>query len=259
MSLLVTSAMQVSCQILDHVLHRIEVTPAEHEPFSHVYFEELLPADLYARLLGHLPHPEHYIRASERYGDGEGQYVRMQFGLTPPNLAKLAPSERELWRGLAIALTSPELKRALFAKLARDLAFRYAIPESRVPELAGHARPTLYRETEGFEIPPHPDTRKKVVTMHLYWPADSSQVDLGTALYRRKLLGWPMGTWHHRFTKVKQFKFLPNSGYAFVVNNAITKKSWHGREKLPAGAGVRNTLLNVFYEEARQGFDDYLS
>src|SRR5262249_23066956 len=132
--------------------------------------------------------------------------------------------------------------------------FRYGVPEAETPQLAGYARPTLYREVEGFEIPPHPDTRKKVVTMHLYLPADRSQLDLGTALYRRRLLAWPLGGLRPRFVKVKQFAFAPNSGYAFVVNNALTKKSWHGRETLPPGAGVRNTLLNTFFEELREGF-----
>ena len=157
------------------------------------------------------------------------------------------------------SLTDPALKRAMYAKLARDLAFRYGVPESKVPELAGYTRPTLYRETEGFEIPPHPDTRKKVVTMHLYFPADLSQLDLGTTLYRRKLLAPPFGDWRRRFEKVKQFSFQPNSGYAFVVNNTLTKKSWHGREELPPGAGVRNTLLNTFYETPRDGFGGYLA
>lgn len=115
-------------------------------------------------------------------------------------------------------------------------------------------RPTLYRETEGFEIPPHTDTRRKVVTMHLYLPAGRDQLGLGTALYRRRRLAWTPGEWRRRFEKVKQFPFRPNSGYAFVVNNTLTRKSWHGRETLPPGSGVRNTLLNTFYEEPRGEF-----
>ena len=122
-----------------------------------------------------------------------------------------------------------------------------------------YARPTLYRETEGFEIPAHPDTRKKVVTMHLYFPADLTQIGLGTALYKRRSLALPVGDWKKRFVKVKQFEFRPNSGYAFVVNNTLTKKSWHGREELPAGSGVRNTLLNTFYETPRDGYHGYLN
>jgi hypothetical protein len=218
-----------------------------------MYLEQVFPQDLYQRLLNQFPDLKLYNPAAERHY-GQGGFTRAMFQLTPARLALLPAGQRELWAGLAAALSAPEVKNAMFTKLAKDLAFRYSVPTSQVPELAGFSRPTLYRETEGFEIPPHPDTRKKVVTMQLYLPADSSQLDLGTALYQRKLVAWPFGSWQHRFTKVKQFAFQPNSGYAFVVNNTVTRKSWHGREKLPAGAGVRNTLLNTFYETRREEF-----
>lgn len=258
MSALLTTDRGVTTRILDHLLRRIDATPAQHEPFAHIYLEDVLPADVYAGLLAHLPDPALYVGTAERHhGHGAGGYTRSQLALTPPNLARLPDEARGLYRSLGAALTAPELKRAMFAKLAKDLAFRYGIEAGRAPGIEAYARPTLYRETDGFEIPPHPDTRKKIVTMHLYWPEDRSQLELGTALYRRRLLANPLGGWQGRFAKVKQFPFQPNSGYAFVVNNTLTKKSWHGRERLPAGSGVRNTLLNTFYESAREGFGDY--
>ena len=240
---------------LAHLLDRVHRSPAWDEPFGHLYLEEVLPQDLYACLLTRLPAPGLYCPAAARHhAEGEAHYTRSMFTLTPDNLAALPAEQQELWRGIAAALTAPELKQLVYAKLARDLCFRYGVNRSAVPELAGFARPTLYRETDGFEIAPHPDTRKKVVTMHLYLPADRSQLDLGTALYRRRLLAWPFGSWHKRFVKVKQFAFQPNSGYAFVVNNTFRRKSWHGRERLRDGAGARNTLLNTFYEDPRPAF-----
>jgi hypothetical protein len=258
MSAVVTSRREVYSRALDHLLQRIDKTPAIDEPFSHFYLEDVFPQNLYERLLKCLPDPKLYNAAAERhYGKGGEGFTRAMLQLTPSHLAILPGAEREVWAGVAAALTAPEVKHAVYAKLAKDLAFRYSVATADVPELAGFARPTLYRETAGFEIPPHPDTRKKVVTMHLYLPADRSQLDLGTALYQRSLLSWPFGTWHTRFVKVKQFAFQPNSGYAFVVNNTFAKKSWHGREELPAGAGVRNTLLNTFYETPREEFASY--
>jgi hypothetical protein len=243
----------ISQFILDHLLGRIAKTSAVHEPFDHIYLEDVFPAEIYERMLHSLPPAEIYTRAAERHY-GNGQHIRSMFALSQPKLAGLSSDQQELWRGVAEALTAPQLKQAMFGKLARDLMLRYGVPAGQVPQLPGFSRPTLYRETEGFEIPPHPDTRKKVVTMHLYLPADRSQLELGTALYRRRLLAWPFGAWQGRFEKVKQFVFQPNSAYAFVVNNKIARKSWHGREKLPPGAGVRNTLLNTFYEEPREEF-----
>lgn len=244
---------RIADSILNHLIGRIEATPAIHEPFDHVYLEDVFPPDLYAQMLRSFPATETYTRAAERHY-GNGQHIRSMYPLSETGLAQLSDDLRELWQGVVAALTAPALKEAMYKKLARDLVLRYGVSQAEAPNLAGFSRPVLYRETEGFEIPPHPDTRKKVVTMHLYLPADHSQLDLGTALYRRKLLAWPFGGWHGRFEKVKQFSFRPNSGYAFVVNNKITRKSWHGREELPPGAGVRNTLLNTFYEAPREGF-----
>jgi hypothetical protein len=255
MSTVVETAREIAARTLDHLLTRVAATPAADEPFSHVYFENLFPDDIYARLVAAFPDPAAYDTAAERYR-GEAGFVRRQFPLTVTGVERTP--DPDLWRGVAAALTAPELKRAMFAQLGTDLAYRCGVPAGDAADLPGYSRPTLYRETEGFEIAPHPDTRKKVVTMHLYLPADDSQVELGTALYRRKVLAVPVGPWRWRFEKVKQFPFRPNSGYAFVVNNTMRKRSWHGRERLPAGAGVRNTLMNTFYAEPRPGFSGYL-
>jgi hypothetical protein len=259
MSSVVGQGQKIRDRVLRQLVSRIAGTAAIEEPFSHLYVEEVLPPDLYEEILRSFPDPAVYTGSAERYrGGGGDEYVRRMLPLTPAELIKLPAATHELWRGIAAALTAPELKEAVFAKLARDLAYRYGVPEKETTRLPGYSRPTLYRETDGFEIPPHPDTRKKVVTMHLYLPADRSQLGLGTALYRRKLLAWPFGDWRSRFEKVKQFSFQPNSAYAFVVNNTLVHKSWHGRERLPAGAGVRNTLLNTFYECYREEFSNYL-
>lgn len=248
---------KIADTVLTHLLGRIECTPAIEEPFGHIYLENVFPPEIYERILAGLPDTQIYDTAADRhYGNGS-EHVRLLCKLTHAKLALLAGEQQQLWRGIAAALVAPELKQAMFARLGKDLSFRYGVPVTETAQLAGFARPTIYRETEGFEIAPHPDTRKKIVTMHLYLPADRSQLDLGTALYRRKLLGWPFGNWRNRFEKVKQFSFQPNSGYAFVVNNKITRKSWHGREELPPGAGVRNTLLNTFYETELADFSGY--
>jgi hypothetical protein len=252
------TARQVAARVLEHLVGRIADTPALDDPFGHFYLTDVLQADVYAQLLAHFPDPGRYVPAAERHYKSDGGFVRSQLPLTVGVLDTLPSAGRELWRGLAAALTDPALKRAVFTRLAPDLAYRYAVPLDQAGDLPGFSRPTLYREIDGFEIPPHPDTRKKVVTMHLYLPADLSQVGLGTALYRRRPLALPVGPWPRRFARVKQFEFRPNSGYAFVVNNTLLKKSWHGRERLPAGAGVRNTLLNTFYASPRDGYAGYL-
>ena len=132
----------------------------------------------------------------------------------------------------------------MFNKLSIGLSARFKIPAGRAADVEAYPSPTLLCESAGYSIAPHPDTRKKVVTMQLALPETDAQRELGTALYRRcvtQLRHVPRG-----FIKVKQFPFLPNSAYAFVVLNQLGCKSWHGRERLTHDQGERRTILNVY-------------
>jgi hypothetical protein len=250
------SAREIHARVLAHLLARVRAAAAWDEPFTHTYLEEVFPADVYAALLATLPPADRYSAGPTPPGVPPG--ARTLYNLTTDRVRRFPAACRNLWRGVVAALTDPELKRGLFAKLAPDLIRRYGVENAEVPELAGHPRPTLYRDVEGFEIPPHPDTLKKVVTMHLFLPSDLSQIHLGTALYRRKPGPLSEGDGRANFAVARQFDFRPNSGYAFVVNDSAARQSWHGRERLPAGSGVRNTLLNTFYSQPRHGYSGYL-
>jgi hypothetical protein len=250
------TARGVHARVLAHLLTHIGAADACQAPFSHVGFDEAFPADVYAAMLADIPPADRYSSGPPAPNVPRG--ARRFFNLTITSIRQLPETCRDLWLGVAAALAAPELKRALYAKLAPDLIYRYGVEQSEVPDLAGHSRPTLYRDGEGFELPPHPDTLKKVVTMHLYLPADLSQLDLGTALYRREPGPQLEGDRWAGFAVAKEFAFRPNSGYAFVVNDGPVRQSWHGRAPLPAGAGIRNSLLNTFYSEPRREYSGYL-
>jgi hypothetical protein len=235
--------------LLARLLRVVESTPAVHEPFSHIYFENLFPEEIYAEMMACLPAADRYKAINVyKHSREDGVSTRDVMPLEAEALALLPASQREVWRSVAVALAAPDLKAAIFRKLSPDLSLRFDIPETQVDKIVTFCKPSLMRDLEGYEIPPHPDGRAKVVTMQLYLPRDNSQLGLGTALYKRRLTSLKgLFSWHGRFQKVKQFPFAPNSGYAFVVSNSLRRKSWHGREKLPAGAGVRNSILNLYF------------
>ncbi len=245
----VAARADVRQEILRHMLRVVERTAAEHEPFSHIYFENIFPGHVYSDMMAAMPAPECYraINAYKHSRD-DGVSTRDVLPLEPDSLAALDPAQRVLWQGVAAALSAPELKAAVFRKLAPDLSLRFSMPQSEVERIVAYTKPSLLRDLEGYEIPPHPDGRAKIVTMQLYLPRDNSQLELGTSLYKRRFTSLRgLVSWHGRFKKVKQFRFAPNSGYAFVVSNSLRRKSWHGRECLPPGSGVRNSILNLFF------------
>jgi hypothetical protein len=146
-------------------------------------------------------------------------------------------------------LSSPEIEMALRTKL--DAGFRIRAKGSRegwpVPMFP---RPVLYTDLDGYAIKPHPDTRRKVLTMLIYMPDDESQRDLGTTVYKIS----PMGVFawkSYGLVKEKTAPFLPNTGFAFVVIHPahnLLHTSWHGRETISlVNEKPRMTIVNTYY------------
>ena len=226
----------------DHLIEVVRSTPLEREPFCHIYIEGVFPAAIYPSLLRNLPAKELYAPLNLRkWVRADGTSTRDQFYLTPQNLAKMPPESAALWQALVHAVGDGALKRALFAKLAPDLAVRFGVPEERVPDIECVYEITLVRDTEDYRIKPHPDGLNKFVTMQFYLPDDHSQLDLGTSLFVRH-----RGILRSTFEEVKRFPFKPNSAYAFSVSESADRTSWHGRERLTQLTGVRNTLMVLF-------------
>ena len=155
-------------------------------------------------------------------------------------------------------LTSPEIENAIRRQLHEGLEIRARGDKVASPDdLRLVAKPVLYSDKDGYQIKPHPDARKKVVTMQLYCPTDESQRELGTTLYQASLKGL-LHVGSYGLEPVKTLPFLPNVGYAFVVLKAyhsLLKMSWHGRPKIHTPIEQpRVTLLNTFYINENVGF-----
>jgi hypothetical protein len=231
----------------DHLIARIAETPLQTDPFCHIYVEGIFPASLYPALLQNLPPREAYTPFNlRRYGRANGESTRDMFYLSADYLEKVPVDLARFWNAIVRAMTASELRRAVFAKLAPDLAERFGMPIERVPDIECNYEIVLVRDTEDYRIKPHPDGANKIVTMQFYLPPDDTTLDLGTSLYRmhkRRIFG-------RRFEEVKRFPFKPNSAYAFPVSHPRRPKSWHGRDRLTGFTGVRNTLMLLFQHES---------
>ncbi len=233
--------------VVDHTVRSVAATRVENDPFPHVAVHSFLPSDVYAEIVGRrLP--------SELYeGFAHGYQNRGRVRLDGASLARLAPAEQTFWFSVRSALGAVELKRAMFEKFATALAHRFGCAPGEAGGLDGFALPELYRETAGYSIKPHPDTRKKVVTMQISLAGDAAQTELGTEFYRLSLNPARWSREFKGFEMVRRMPFAPNSGYAFVVFNTLQVRSWHGRTELPPGCGERHSLLNIWYARAEHG------
>lgn len=238
-----------SGKVLDHVLAAIDASEAHDEPFSHCYFENAFPQDFYEEILSRLPGKEDYHALNlKAWSRADGESTRDRLFLSKEGLAPLAAEKRDFWQTVTDVILSEQVKRTIFAKLWKDIAYRFKVGREEVPDVTGYPRGVLFRDTDEYRIKPHPDGESRIVTMMFYLPKDLSQEDLGTSLYvkqpaLKRLLGG-------KFKEVKRFPYRPNSGMAFVINRSPERTSWHGRELLPPGSGVRNSILTQFRTDA---------
>ena len=213
-------------------------------PFPLILFRDFFPSDFYARLLRRFPEVDRFAGLN---GDG----TRREYALYDERSDPGSEEGRELWGIVRRVLSSPEMASALRTKL--DAGFRIRAKGSRegwpVPMFP---RPVLYTDLDGYAIKPHPDTRRKVLTMQIYLPADDSQRNLGTTIYKVSPMG--LFAWKsYGLVKDRTVPFLPNSGYAFVVIHpaySLLRASWHGREAINVPVEKpRLSILNTYYRE----------
>jgi len=248
MTLVEAAKFSTTPELIAHAVASIKAADHFSVPFPHLVFREFFPAEFYSEMIGSVP--RHGYDPITETG------TRMALRLYGENIEKIDLHQRETWATVSATLTSAEVEKAIRSRLRDGLEIRARGDKVSGPdELKLVAKPVLYRDIDGYQIKPHPDTRKKVVTMQLYCPADASQEPLGTTLYRASLKGL-MHIGSYCLEPVKTIPFLPNVGYAFVVLKAyhsLTRMSWHGRPPIKTDR-ARISILNTFYMNEQVGF-----
>ena len=247
-------------QILAHCVEAVAASQQQRDPFPHIQVREFFPSEIYQRLLEQLPEPHQYhgLNYGTPLAPGE-KAVRYRFMFNGQGMQRLDDERRELWTAVRDALAAPELKAAVFSRLSAGLAFRFGVSEEQAREVAAYPLPELFRETSGYAIKPHPDTRRKVVTMQIALPRDESQAELGTEFYKLSLNPLHLLREPRGFVTVKRMPFVPNAAYAFTVLNTLTLRSWHGRTMLTTQSGVRNSILNIWYANTDEVYPEILA
>ena len=237
-------------ELITHAVKSINNAEYSNDPFPHIFFNNFFPDDFYFKLINNLPQAKFNALNAD-----QTRYAQRIYG---DHIEDIDPSERELWQLVSALLMSHELETA-----TRNLLEEGMVIRAKGDNIADHrkvpmfAKPVIYSDMDGYEIKPHPDTRKKVVTMQLYCPIDESQKELGTTLYQASLKGL-LNYKSYFLNPVKKMPFLPNVGYAFVVlkhYHTISKISWHGRPKIAVtGNRPRVSILNTFYSDESGGY-----
>ena len=232
-------------QVLESATNSILTAEAFVKPYPLIRFRDFFPSDFYARLLQRFPDVDRFAGLN---GDG----TRREYALYDERSDPGSEESRTLWGIVRRVLSSAEIAAALREKLDEGFRIRAKRSGEGWP-IPMHPRPVLYTDLNGYAIKPHPDTRRKVLTMQIYLPADDAQRALGTTIYKIS----PMGVFawkSYGLVKDKTLPFLPNTGYAFVVIHpaySILRSSWHGREAISVPVEKpRLSILNTYYRDS---------
>jgi hypothetical protein len=235
-------------ELTAHAVASIETADHFSFPFPHIVFRNFFPADFWRDLVRSVP--------TEGYGRITATGSRVALRLYGEHIEKIDPALQPVWAAVSAMLTSKEVERAIRNRLHDGLEIRARGDRvSCADDLRLVAKPVINRDRDGFWMKPHPDKRKKVVTMQLYCPADIHQEPLGTTLYRASFKGL-LHVGSCFLEPVKTIPFLPNVGYAFVVLKAyhsLTRMSWHGRPPIRTDQ-PRISILNTFFKNEHVGF-----
>ena len=189
--------------VAKYTLERIRNTPVAVYPFPHIFVSDVFDRAMYQAMISSMPDDSGYKSLEEARGS-KGYPER--FCWTP---------DSGLWRDLSNFMLCGALKDALCEKFA---------VEGERDEIL------VIRDKPGYQIGPHTDTPKKVLSALFYLPK-TELPDAGTSLYTPKDVGFTCpGGAHHRFEKfnrVTTMPFMRNSMFAFAKSD----RSFHGVEK----------------------------
>jgi hypothetical protein len=231
-------------ELVAHAVKSITDAEVWSKPYPHVIFRDFWPKDFHHELNARRPEEKNYFQLN-------GANTRRQFTLFDGSCDAGDDERRALWKLVSDVLSAPELESAMRRGLEEGLRIRSSASKEGWP-VPMYPRPVLYCDYDGYRIKPHPDTRRKVITMMIYMPEDDSQKDLGTTVFKLSPLGL-LDRRHYGLAEDKTLPFLPNTGLAFVVIDwkyNMFKTSWHGRDEIRvANDKPRHSILNAYYTE----------
>jgi hypothetical protein len=216
-----------------HMVARLRAATVRPAPFAHALVGEFLPAPLFAALRDSFPSADDGMRSVHARRGGDPIYSELRFAqaLEPPNSPAseiLAAPVRRVQR----LLCSDRIVGSLLAMFETTCAgvLTAAARESGTPTVALSVSVELVYDRSGFELVPHTDGGRKLVTGLIYVAEPDDPEDLGTTLYEavdpRIVSDGAAGVPRAKVRPVAQAPYRPNLLLCF----GRTDRSFHGVE-----------------------------
>lgn len=231
-----------------HVAYKVANATINTFPYPHIYVENIFPQDFYDEIQQNMPESSDMIPI-EQARSVKGYKERFILELSENHLSRLPEQKRNLWAWIRSWLLGGQYGQLVLNKFAPFIQERF---KDRIDRVQFSDEALIMQDITKYQLGPHTDALRKVVTMLFYLPRDRSQMHLGTSVYIPKDPGFvcPGGPHypHDDFHLMYTAPFAPNSLFAFVK----TDNSFHGVEPLTEPESHRWLMLyDLNYKEVQ--------
>lgn len=235
---------------LQDTLARLNQTPVRRDPYSYLISSQFFPGEMYDFIYKNLPTAQQFDnskaigQAVDEYAQS-GALARREFPLQPKYIERLDAQQQPIWTALANFFSH----QVFLSVLLKQLLPPEQLERLQIEKWKLGPSANLVESTKGYFLGPHTDSPRKVLTGILYFAADDSQPDLGTAVYAaddpNRVSTDGVHLPFEGFHQVDYSPYLPNRFFAF----ARSDKSFHGFQRLNIRNGRRIILdFKLFYE-----------
>lgn len=227
-----TPKASIIARTIEHLCGAIDAAAENHEPFAHIRLIDAFPMDVYSEMLNAMPAKEDYRRMSGRARSPRKGDVRTKLDLLPEWIGNLPAEKRWVWQVVSQSLRSTQVREAFMRRLASGLERRFGAGYAMV---GLYPLPVLTRDSPGYRIGIHPDTRWKGMTIQIYLPRDRSIEHVGTVFHKRSGDG--------SYQVCSHMPFWPNTGYGFAVG----EDTYHSVDTVGQEVRTRDSILLTYY------------
>ena len=231
----------MSSGVEQHVIYRIANAPLRQYPYPHLYLESVFPDAFYRSLREHWPDGESLVSLADSGRVTPGAYPeRFILPFADEELKKLPREKREFWRDFGSWFLGERFLRALLQKFMPDIMGRFG---SALGRQSFDVDSLIVRDRVNYQLGPHTDATRKLLSLLFYCPDDDSKSHLGTTIYEPRDPDFRCAGGEHYardlFIRVATMDYRPNSLFAFFK----TDNSFHGVEPIADDGVLRDLLL----------------
>lgn len=233
----------------EQVIYRIANAPLRAYPFPHLYIDSIFPPEDHARLRRNWPNASQLVTLESTGRVPKGTYPeRFIMPLRSKEVNALPEERREFWSGFADwMLASNRFLFTLIDKFEPYVRSRFG---SELEHVGFSHEVLVVRDHSNYNLGPHTDSPRHVLSLLFYCPDDDAHRHLGTSIYTPvdpafRCEGGPHYPFD-RFHKVATMEYRPNSLFAFFK----TDNSFHGVEPVKDAEVLRDLILYDIQVEA---------